>query len=59
LIESVNRIAAALSAHPNEASPWIYGIRLLAYTLILLAIVEKNRQGGRVVKRMGGTSDRD
>lgn len=44
-VESINRVAAALSPRPNEASVWIYGIRLIAYALILLAILEKNRQG--------------
>lgn len=41
--ESVSRVLLAASARPNEASPWIYGIRLLAYGLILWAIWEKNR----------------
>lgn len=43
-VESVNRLLLAASARPNEGSPWLYGIRLLAYGLILWAIWEKNRR---------------
>ena len=47
LVEAVNRVALALSDHPNEGSPWHYGVRLLAYGLILVAIWEKNRSDRR------------
>jgi uncharacterized membrane protein HdeD (DUF308 family) len=43
LIEGVNRIAFLFIDHPNEGSPWIYTVRLLAFLLILAAIVRKNR----------------
>lgn len=43
-VEGLNRVALALSPRPNEGSPWLYGIRLVAYGLILLAILEKNRR---------------
>ncbi len=42
-VQAINRIALALTASPNEGSPWHYGVRLVAYLLILWAIVEKNR----------------
>ena len=47
LAEAVNRVALALSEHPSEGTPWHYGVRLAAYVLILVAILEKNRSGGR------------
>ena len=42
IIEGLNRIAILTVAHPNEGSPWIYLIRLLAFLLILAAILKKN-----------------
>lgn len=43
MIEGVNRVALLLLvARPNEGSPWIYLLRLLALGLILGAIVKKN-----------------
>jgi len=42
-VQAINRAALALSAVPHEGSPWHYGVRLIAYLLILVAIVEKNR----------------
>ena len=42
IIEGLNRIAVLTVAHPNEGSPWIYLIRLLAFLLILAAILRKN-----------------
>jgi uncharacterized membrane protein HdeD (DUF308 family) len=44
-LQAGNRIALALSARPNEGSPWHYGVRLLSYCLIIAAILEKNRRG--------------
>ena len=43
LIEGVNRTALALSERPNEGAPFFYVVRLLAFLLILGAIVDKNR----------------
>lgn len=43
LVESVNRVALALTDRPNEGSPWYYCVRLLSFLLILVAIVDKNR----------------
>jgi uncharacterized membrane protein HdeD (DUF308 family) len=43
LVEGVNRTALALSDAPNEGAPFFYLVRLLAYALILGAVVDKNR----------------
>jgi len=42
-IESVNRVALGLWANASETAPVFYGIRLVSYGLILLAIWQKNR----------------
>jgi hypothetical protein len=42
LVESLNRSLAALQVFTPDDPPIYYGIRLLAYSLILWAIVEKN-----------------
>ena len=41
--QAVNRVTLPLSTSPQEGMPWQYGIRLLAYLLILVAIIDKNR----------------
>lgn len=46
IIEGLNRTAVLTVANPNEGSPWIYLVRLLAFLLILAAILKKN-YGGR------------
>jgi hypothetical protein len=46
-VEALNRAALALSPRPNDGTPVFYCIRLLAFLLILTAIVEKNRGSGR------------
>ena len=43
LVQAVNRVALSLEPAPNEGSPLHYWIRLLAYVLIVVAIVDKNR----------------
>ena len=43
-LQAVNRVALALTERPNEGSPWHYGVRLVAYLLIIVAILDKNRQ---------------
>ena len=45
LVEGINRVALLLVTRPNEGSPWIYVVRLLALALILGAIVRKNYGG--------------
>ncbi|MGH9501758.1 MAG: DUF5985 family protein [Terriglobales bacterium] len=48
VIEGINRVVLLLLvARPNEGSPWIYLVRLLALGLILGAIIKKNYGGKR------------
>ncbi|HVE51857.1 MAG TPA: DUF5985 family protein [Ramlibacter sp.] len=42
-IESGNRVALGMIAGAGEANPAFYGLRVVAYGLILLAIWQKNR----------------
>ncbi|HET6829184.1 MAG TPA: DUF5985 family protein [Ramlibacter sp.] len=42
-IEALNRVALGLLAGSSENDPVFYGIRLVSYGLILLAIWQKNR----------------
>jgi hypothetical protein len=42
-LEAISRTAIGLSAATVEEHPTIYGIRVLAYALILVAIWQKNR----------------
>jgi uncharacterized membrane protein HdeD (DUF308 family) len=41
-VEGLNRCAVLFVAKPNEGSPYIYIVRLLAFLLILAAILHKN-----------------
>jgi hypothetical protein len=43
-LEAANRAALALSERPNDGAPTFYCIRLAAFSLILLAIADKNRR---------------
>lgn len=43
-IEAVNRVALGLLTSASETNPVFYGIRLVSYGLILLAIWQKNRR---------------
>ena len=45
IVEGLNRCALLFVDKPNEGSPWIYVVRLLAFLLILLAIWRKNSGG--------------
>ena len=47
IIEGINRIFFLMVDRPNEGSPAIYIVRLLAFLLILAAIVRKNRAPAR------------
>lgn len=40
---ATQRLALSLSTSPNEAPLLFYGLRLLAFVVILAAIVDKNR----------------
>lgn len=42
IIEGLNRLTFLLIDDPTEGSPIIYVVRLLAFSLILAAIVSKN-----------------
>lgn len=42
-IEGLNRLSYLSLESPNEGSPGIYVVRLLAFLIILIAIVRKNR----------------
>jgi peptidoglycan/LPS O-acetylase OafA/YrhL len=42
---ALQRTLLALSQNPDNEQVWLYGIRLLAFVLILYAIVDKNRAG--------------
>ena len=43
---ALQRMLLALFQNPDSEQVWLYGIRLLAFVLILVAIIDKNR-GGR------------
>lgn len=43
-IEGVNRIGFLFVERPNEAGATIYAVRLIAFLLILSAIVRKNKK---------------
>jgi len=42
-LEAANRVALALSSNPSDGAPIFYGIRFVAFALILVAIAQKNR----------------
>jgi hypothetical protein len=42
-IEAANRVAMIIHLEPNEWEPGYYVVRLVAYGLIIAAIVDKNR----------------
>ncbi|HEX4075978.1 MAG TPA: DUF5985 family protein [Candidatus Acidoferrales bacterium] len=47
LIQAVDRIALLFFQRPNEGSPWIYLVRLVALLLIVAAILKKNYGASR------------
>lgn len=44
---TVQRVTLGLMREWSEGSPLLYGLRLLAFLIILAAIIDKNRAGGR------------
>jgi uncharacterized membrane protein HdeD (DUF308 family) len=44
-IEAISRVSLLFFARPNEGSPWIYIVRLIAVVWILVAIRQKNSAG--------------
>jgi peptidoglycan/LPS O-acetylase OafA/YrhL len=47
LLLAVQRLALTVAGEWTEDSIWLYGLRLLAFLLILVAIVDKNRSAPR------------
>ena len=47
LLEAGNRVALGLVVGVAEDSPYLYGVRVIAYGLILLAIWQKNQPRGK------------
>lgn len=47
LVEGISRVFVLFQPKPNESSPWIYIIRLLASLFILAAILKKNYGKGK------------
>jgi hypothetical protein len=47
LIESVNRVSLCVFFDLKEASPIYYLIRLIAYSFIIFAIIQKNKKSPR------------
>lgn len=45
LILGIQRIVFTLTAQSSEDSTYLYVVRLLAFVLILVAIIDKNRSG--------------
>lgn len=43
-IEGLNRMTFLYLERPNEGSPTIYTVRLIAFLLIAIAIIAKNRR---------------
>ncbi len=43
LLLALTRVALAATGQTSESNTWVYWGRLLAYALILLAILDKNR----------------
>lgn len=53
------RVALLLSGGVSESRMYIYLFRLLAYALIVVAIIDKNRSGGRRKDRDGSAGPAD
>jgi hypothetical protein len=47
LLEAINRVLIGISVLQNEESPVYYLIRLIAYSLIIIAIIDKNKTRGK------------
>lgn len=47
LVEGANRVALLFVPRPNEGSPVIFSVRLVAFLLILVAIIKKNFESPR------------
>jgi uncharacterized membrane protein HdeD (DUF308 family) len=47
IIEGLDRACVMTLSRPNEGSPWIYLVHLLAAGLLLFAILKKNYGAGK------------
>jgi hypothetical protein len=45
---ALNRLGLSAAAEEREYHTWLYGVRLLAFLLILVAVLDKNRSRGPV-----------
>ena len=50
-LEALNRILIQVTIHQDEQQPLFYLIRLVAYGLILVAILQKNRRSAGPKRR--------
>ena len=50
-LEAINRILIQITIHQDEQQPLFYLIRLVAYGLILVAILQKNRRSAGTKRR--------
>ena len=50
-LEAFNRILIQITIHQDEQQPLFYLVRLLAYGLILVAILQKNRRSAGPKRR--------
>lgn len=51
MLETCSRLLLALSVYQNESAPLYYLIRLLGYSLILVAIIDKNTRSAAKHRR--------
>lgn len=47
LLMALNRLALTIVAAESESTTYLYVVRLLAFVLIIVGIVDKNRRAGR------------
>ncbi|HEX8391157.1 MAG TPA: DUF5985 family protein [Longimicrobium sp.] len=45
LLLALQRVVLALVSDDPALLPWVYGLRLVAFVIILAAIIDKNRAG--------------
>ncbi|MBI3898961.1 MAG: hypothetical protein HY308_11795 [Gammaproteobacteria bacterium] len=56
-IEAGNRVLLGLTGGLREDTPWYYLIRLVAYSLIVIAILDKNRPWRKMRKKKPGSQN--
>jgi hypothetical protein len=55
-IYGANRVALSIAGDADEDRVWLYGLRFVAFVIILVAIVDKNRQSRASPKGSGELS---